>query len=308
MAWVETRSPSFEARHDAADADAVRGVLERLEEFRADLEKTFKRMPSEVVVVIHSSPLMLTVAHPWLELARLAASPASRRYFGGWFTRDEIHVLSPKLLEERASKVQGSAQALRLSPLHEYAHLVIGANNPQLPPPFNPRSFRNYLRWAWLCEGAATWMAGQTPYLAPAITARLRDGSRPAFPPAPRDAMLLGGSVFDLLERGSGPDACVQLMSRLDPKGPEAALERAFARQLGEVRRDWIASLEDLTATPSTTELERRLPLDREAAVPDFAEGDEWLEAADDTLGGGVPDDLVPRTPIDPDDISGRRR
>jgi hypothetical protein len=302
MAWIETRSPSFEARHDADDAAAVHAVLERLEEFRADLEKSFKRMPGEVAVVIHSSPFMLTIAHPWLELARLAASPASRRYFGGWFTKDEIHVLSPKLLDERASKVQGSAQALRLSPLHEYAHLVIGANNPELPPPFNPRSFRNYMKWAWLCEGAATWISGQTPYLAPAITARLRDGSRPSLPPSPRDAMLLGGSIFDLLERGSGSDACVAMLSRLDPGGPEAAIERAFARDLGEVRRDWLASLEDLTATPSTTELERRLPLDTDAGIEEFGEGDEWMEAADEHLGPGVPDSLVPRTPIDPDD------
>jgi hypothetical protein len=306
MAWIETRSPSFEARHDAADADSVRAVLERLEAFRADLEKTFKRMPGEVAVVIHNSSALLTIAHPWLELARLAASPASRRYFGGWFTKDEIHVLSPKLLDERASKVQGSAQALRLSPLHEYAHLVIGANNPELPPPFNPRSFRNYMKWAWLCEGAATWMSGQTPYLAAAIAARLRDRSRPTLPPSPRDAMLLGGSVFDLLERGSGAEACVSLMSRLDPAGPGASIERAFARPLGEVRRDWLGSLEELTATPTTTELERRLQLDAETAPEDFGEGDEWMEAADEQLGPGVPDALVPRTPIDPDDSGDR--
>jgi hypothetical protein len=299
MAWVETTSPSFEARHDAADAESVRAVLHRLEQFRSELGERFKRMPDgEVTVVIHSSPFMLTIAHPWLELARLAASPASRRYFGGWFTQNEIHVLSPKLLEDRASQVQGSAQALRLSPLHEYAHLVIGANNPELPPPFNPRSFRNYLRWAWLCEGAATWMCGQTSYLAPAITARRRDGSRPTLPPSPRDAMLLGGSVFDLLERGSGADACIALISRLEAAGPEAAVEKAFARPLGEVRRDWLGYLEDLTTTPSTTELERRLPLDAEAAAG-FTEGDSWLEAADDAPGPGVRDDLVPRRPID---------
>jgi hypothetical protein len=268
VTWVETNSASFEARHEAADANAVMALLDRLEEFRADLERRFRRMPEEVTVVVHGSPAMLAVAHPWLELARLAASPASRRYYGGWFTRGEIHVLSPRLLERRASKVKGSAQALRLSPLHEYAHLVIGANNSQLPPPFNPRSFRNYLRWAWLCEGAATWLAGQTRHLAPAISARLRDGRRPDMPPSPRDAMLLGGSVFDLLERGAGAEACVELCSRLDPEGSDAAVEHAFARPLGEVRREWLVYLDQLTAPESTTELERSLPLDGGGAAP----------------------------------------
>jgi hypothetical protein len=262
MAWVETNSPSFEARHEAADANSVMALLQKLEEFRADMDGRFTETPGEVAVIVHGSAFMLTIAHPWLEWARLAASPASRRYFGGWFTRDEIHVLSPRLLEERASKVQGSAQALRLSPLHEYAHLVIGANNPELPPPFNPRTFRNYLRWMWLCEGAATWLAGQTEHLAPAITTRLREGKRPSMPPSHRDAMLLGGSIFDILEQASGPEACVELCSRLDPRGPAAAIERAFARPLGEVRRDWLSYLEELTAPQSTTTLSEQLPLE----------------------------------------------
>jgi hypothetical protein len=277
---VETNSPSFEARHDAADSESVLAVLHRLEEFRTGLGRHFKETPAGVAVVIHSSSALLTIAHPWLELARLTASPASRRYFGGWFTKDEIHVLSPRLLEKRASNVEGSMEALQLSPLHEYSHLVIGANNSKLPPPFNPKSFRNYLKWAWLCEGAATWMSGQTRYLAPAISTRLREGGKPSFPPSPRDAMLLGGSVFDLLEKGSGPDACVKMASRLDPAGPEAAIERAFARSLGEVRRDWLSHLEELTATRSTTELERRLPLDADTEL-DPEGGDAWLEAAE---------------------------
>src|SRR4051794_23468337 len=126
----------------------------------------------------------------------------------GWFSLKALHVLSPGALEERASAVEGSRDALMLSPLHEYAHLVIGLNNPALPPPFSPGAFRRYLAWAWLCEGAATHLAGQTPFLAAGITRRLREGGKPEFPPSARDAPLLGGSLFDLLEEEKGPRAC----------------------------------------------------------------------------------------------------
>src|SRR5204863_8216846 len=163
----------------------------------------------------------------------------------GWFSSSEIHVLSPRALEKRASPVPESLEALRLAPMHEYVHLVIGANNPELPPPFNPRTFARYVRWAWLCEGAATHFSGQTHYLRAAIARRLRDGGRPSFPPAVRDATLLGGTVYRLLEREAGQAACVALAAaRLDPAGPGHAIEHAFDRPFGDVERDWRRALE----------------------------------------------------------------
>jgi hypothetical protein len=115
-----------------------------------------------------------------------------------------------------------------LSPLHEYAHVVVGANNPGLPPPFNPGSFRRYLRWAWLCEGAATQLAGQTPFLRAAVARRLYEGDKPAFPPSARDAPLLGGTVLDMLEEEAGPRAVAALAGgRL---GGSAAVTRSTAR------------------------------------------------------------------------------
>ena len=140
--------------------------------------------------------------------------------------------------------MEGSREALLLTPLHEYAHLVIGANNAGLPPPFTTRTFSRYVRWAWLCEGAATHFSGQNRHLRPAIARRLREGGRPSFPPDVRDAPLLGGSVFALLERAQGQRACVELASALDPAGPESAIESAFDRPLADVARDWRASLD----------------------------------------------------------------
>ena len=239
MPWVETQSLSFSARHEEADSEAAAGLLDRLETFRAELGERFEATPLDVSVVMHPRPSHLALAHPWLPLARMVAAPASRRYVAGWFATGEIHVLAPAALETRASAVPGSLEALRLSPLHEYAHLVVGANNPGLPPPFGPRSFGRYLRWAWLCEGAATHFAGQTRHLRPAIARRLKEGGKPSFPPSARDAPLLGGTVFGLLAEGAGDEACAALASRLDPDGPRSALERAFARPLDEVEPDW---------------------------------------------------------------------
>ena len=109
-------------------------MLESLEAFREEVQGLFDRLPDEVAVVLHPRAWALTLAHPWLPLARTVAAPASRRYFAGWFTEADIHVLSPPALERRASTVPGSREALLLSPLHEYSHLVIGINNPDLPP------------------------------------------------------------------------------------------------------------------------------------------------------------------------------
>jgi hypothetical protein len=245
MAWVETDSLSFSARHESEDADAAVGILDALEELRIRLDGLFETTPGEVSVVIHSHPIALSLAHPWLPLARVLTAPAGRRYMAGWFSQDEIHVLAPSLLTERASRVEGSREALMLAPLHEYAHLVVGANNAELPPPFTVRTFRRYARWAWLCEGAATHFSGQDRHLRPAIRARLREGGRPSFPPGVRDAPLLGGSIYRLLEEERGEGACVELASNLDPVGPASAIARAFARPAVDVERDWRASLED---------------------------------------------------------------
>jgi hypothetical protein len=247
--WVESHSLSFSARHDSAHAEDAAGVLEALEGFREDLARLFDRTPGEVSVVLHPRPLMLAFAHPWMPLARMVAAPASRRYFAGWFTRDEIHVLAPTALERRASGVAGSREALMLSPQHEYAHLVVGANNPDMPPPFSGGGFRRYVRWAWLCEGAAAHFSGQTHHLRAAIVRRLHEGPRPEFPPRARDAQLLGGTVFSLLERLEGVDAAVALSQSRDDDGHRRAIEWAFGRRAAEVERDWRDYLDSLRAS-----------------------------------------------------------
>ncbi len=182
MAWVESRSLSFSARYESSQVEEAAAVLAALEVQRDDLAGLFDTLPGEVAVVLHPRPAALALAQPWLPLARRAAAPASRRYFAGWFGEQEIHVLAPPALERRASGVLESREALLRTPQHEYAHVVIGANNPELPPPFSVAAFRRYVRWAWLCEGAATWLAGQTPLLRPAIVRTAARGRAPRLP------------------------------------------------------------------------------------------------------------------------------
>ena len=248
MAWVESHSLSFAARHDSAHAEEAAAVLAALEVLSDELAGLYEQVPDEVAVVLHPRAAALALAHPWLPLARRAAAPAARRYYAGWFGDHQIHVLAPPALEKRASGVAGSREALLLTPQHEYAHLVVGANNPYLPPPFSISTFRRYVRWAWLCEGAATWLSGQAPLLRAAIVRRLREGGRPEFPPDPRDAMLLGGTVFALLEQDHGARAAAALATGNLDRGPGSVLVDAFGRQLAGVERDWRELLASLSA------------------------------------------------------------
>jgi hypothetical protein len=108
-----------------------------------------------------------------------------------------------------------------------------------MPPPWGPRRFARYLRWAWLVEGGAQYFSGQTGSFRTAMLRRLSEGSRPSFPPSARDAIILGGSVLDLLDDEVGPHACELLVSRLPKAGPEAALETAFGAPVREIEPLW---------------------------------------------------------------------
>ena len=223
-------------------------MLDDLEDFRTSLDGFFERVPGGITVVLHPNSTALSLAAPWLPLARAVSAPAGKRYFAGWFARGEVHVLAPEALEQRAAGTPGSQEALRRSPRHEYAHLVLGANNPSLPPPFTPATFLRYVRSAWLCEGAAAHFSGQVPHLRQAVVRRLREGRKPSFPPSSPDANLLGGTVFSLLERERGSRACVALAAASVREGGRPALEEAFGRKLGSVQREWHDYLEGFTA------------------------------------------------------------
>jgi hypothetical protein len=228
VAWVESVSQSFRARHDSAHATQAADVLDELEQTRDDLSQVFPRTPGEITVVLHRTFVSLSFSNPLVPVNWLTTAPAARRYVAGWTGSDELHVLAPQTLSARASNVPGSREMLLLSPCALYARRVVTENNVDLPRRMSPGRVRRELRWAWLFEGAARWFSGQIEHARPAIARRLREGGRPAFPPSLRDAALLGATVIDLLAREEGEQAAVQFVSRLHPQGARAALSQAF--------------------------------------------------------------------------------
>jgi hypothetical protein len=245
VTWVETESLSFTARHDSSDTSSAQRMLDRLEELRLKLEDNFEEVPGDVSVVLHTSPGWLSLAHPYLPAARWSADPAGRRYMAGWPMATELHVLNDSWIERRAAG-EDSLRALRGTAERLYAQLVVATNNPDLPPAWTPRRFARYMRWAWLIEGAGQYFSNQVPLFRAAVITRMRQGGRPDFPPSRRDAVILGGTVFDLLDREAGRDACKRLVGRLRKDGPQGNLEFAFGGRLRAIESAWRSHLDEL--------------------------------------------------------------
>jgi hypothetical protein len=252
MTWTESVSASFRARHDVDDADDAHQVLLSLERARERLRPTFPRAPGEVTVVLHGGPVGLTLSHPLMPVIWLATAPAARRYVAGWAGREELHMLAPSVLRARASNVTGSREMLALTGACLYARLVIGQANPDLQRVMTPIRMRRELRWAWLVEGSARWYGGQTAHARPAIARRLREGSGMRsirFPPGPRDAPLLGGTVLELLAAERGEPAVARLCQRLPRTSAQAALAQAFGGGSAKaLEQRWRTRLQDAAA------------------------------------------------------------
>ena len=245
VTWIETTSLSFVARHEDGDTAFAEELLDRLEDIRLKLEERFEVVPGDVGVVVHPSPVWLTMAHPFLPAVRWAAAPAGRRYLAGWPMATEVHVLGESAMEKRAAG-EASLEALRGTAERLYTEIVIAANNEKLPPPWTPNRFPQYWKWAWLIEGGGQYFSRQVDFFRAAVIRRMKEGSRPSFPPGRRDAILLGGTVFDLLEEYRGGGACELLVARLRREGPVANLEAAFDLPFREIDDMWREYLRDL--------------------------------------------------------------
>jgi hypothetical protein len=140
---------------------------------------------------------------------------------------------------ERRAAGEDSKEALLGTAERLYAQLVIAANNVALPPSWTPRRFARYLGWAWLVEGGAQYFARQVGLYRAAVIRRLRESARPSFPPSRRDAVILGGTIFDLLENERGPEACERLVRELKPGGAVPTIEDAFDARFRDIEDAW---------------------------------------------------------------------
>ena len=230
MSWLETASETFVARHDERDAEDAERVLAQLEYARTQLRRRLRVEVDELAVVLHPTTAQLDAAQPWLPLQRARTHPAARRYVVGTVSDDEIHVLAPRLLAQRASNVEGSLELLMLAPSALLAKRALAPT----------RKLRRH-ETPWRLEGAAQFFSGQTKHIRPAVVLRDHERPAPSFPPGRRDALLLGGTVFDLLAREEGEDKCVELALAPDPG---KALERAFhGRPMRQTEQAWRSHL-----------------------------------------------------------------
>jgi len=249
--WLETASPHFTARHAEEDAEQATAILAQLEALRGRLAGLLDTLPDDVAVVLHGSDAQLALARPIIPVRRALTARSGRRLVAGGLWGTDIHLLSPRLLAERASGAEGSADMLALAPAALYARLAVCAASPRLPPPARIGTLVRAWRWAWLVEGIGAWLSGQTALARAAIARRLHEGSPPTFPPALRDAPLLGGTLVDLLAREEGERAAVDFAVRLDPGGPRGGLVHAFhGRSLTHTEGTWRAHLARLAAAP----------------------------------------------------------
>ena len=237
MAWLETASETFVARHDERDAEDAQRVLAQLEYARRQLERRLGVHTDELAVVLHPTTAQLDAAQPWLPLQRARTAAAARRYVVGTVTDQEIHVLAPRILAQRASNVEGSLELLMLMPSALLAKRLLAPQRPG-------RLRRKPHDTPWRLEGAAQFYSGQTKHVRPAVALRTHERPAPSFPPGRRDALLLGGTVFDLLHREEGEEACLELARAPDPA---RALERAFhGRPLRQTEQAWRSHLNRL--------------------------------------------------------------
>jgi hypothetical protein len=96
-----------------------------------------------------------------------------------------------------------------------------------------------WMRSAWFAEGGAQWLSGQTKHVRPAVIRRLAEGPEPSFPPGRADALLLGGSVFDLVAREGGDRAAVAAVRA----GPDKALDAFAPRSRRHTEQAWRSHL-----------------------------------------------------------------
>jgi hypothetical protein len=219
-------------------------VLAQLEYGRGRVERLLEVELGELAVVLHGTQAQLDAAQPWLPLQRRMTDAAARRYVVGWAGERELHVLSPRVLASRASNVEGSLEMLMLAPFALLARRAVGARHSGFPPPFGPRRVARWMRAAWFLEGAAAWLCGQTHHVRPAVTRRLHEGPAPAFPPGRADALLLGGTVFDLVAREEGDRAAVAAIRA----GPDGVFDAFGGRTARHTEAAWRSHLGRLAA------------------------------------------------------------
>ena len=138
-----------------------------------------------------------------------------------------------------------------LAPSALLARRALAAGHPGFPPPLGPLRLRalDALR-----RGSSRARRSGCPARRATCARRSRGGcargAPPAFPPEPADALLLGGTVFDLLAREEGERAAVAAARG----GADRLIADGFhgrgVRHTEDAWRSHLARLADASASP----------------------------------------------------------
>ena len=200
--------------------------------------------PGELEVVLHSSVAQLDAAQPWLPARapphRARRAPLRRRLGGPARAARAVPAAARAPGVERrglAGDADARAVGAARAPLRRRRPPEAAAAAHARPRSPAGRAGRGWSR------APRSGSRARRATSRPAIARRLREGPPPTFPPSRADALLLGGTIFDLLAREEGDRACVTLARGPHPDGPIRALEIAFPRSLRHTESAWRSHL-----------------------------------------------------------------
>lgn len=241
--WTESNSNLFRVRFDSDARIEVEEMVHSLEAMAMRLDAHGLGLPDHPTIVVHPTAFSLALAQPAFMAAQSVTESHGRRYVASWTTGSTLHLIAPGRHTRGEQRVIGMRDALERAPACGLAHLALAHANPGL-------SLTRGIRkrdWLWLAWGAGQTLGAQVPLLASSIAVRRRMRRALSIPPPPRDAVVLGGSIVELVLRTRGLTALVGLLKEPLPPTPEGWIGRALPG-LGPTERDvrWRMLLDDL--------------------------------------------------------------
>ena len=246
--WVAGQTAprrSSRATTSATRADAER-VLAQLEYARDAARRALRRRVGRARRRPARLAAQLDAAQPWLPLQRRLTAPGGAplpRRLGGRAraARARAAAARPARLERRGLAGDADARALGAARAPLRRRQPPGAAAAVRPAAASPAGCAGR-GWS---RARAQWLSGQTRHVRPAVARRLREGAPPSFPPGRADALLLGGTVFDLLAREEGESrrACARLRPAPRRRRPGARRRRSAGRGVRHTEAAWRSHL-----------------------------------------------------------------
>lgn len=241
--WTESASNLFRVRFDDEARTEVEELVHILETYAVRLEAHGLVLPPHPTVVVHPTAVSLSLAQPAYVAALGLTETHGRRYLASWTSGSTLHLISPERLRRGTENHISLRAAMERAPACGLAHMALGHANSGL-------SLQRALRsrgWFWLAWGAGQTLVGQVPTLASVIAVRRKERRALSLTPAMRDAVILGGSIVELVLRERGLTGLVHLLKAPLPERPEAWIARALPG-VGPTEREvqWRMLLDDL--------------------------------------------------------------